>query len=373
MSWFVKTLQSNNDPQTAVTSESSPERDSSGDRHGGSALKDEVSSLFRGVANFLAPPPSSSSASSSVNSSSRSLDVDGIRNDLVEISGTFKSSLSLLSSNKVVTGISGLASQFLQPQGQVLEDAEDVISEGDDRNDGVVPGTTDDAVRFVREISRRPECWTEFPSPLDHDFSMSNSQREHALAIERLVPELVSLRLNLCSYMNVEKFWMIYFLLLLPRLNQHDLEFLSTPKIVEARDALLQKLQEKKDRQVEECDQSNPDQEHREDSVMGRENIPLEKNQTGKKDAAKGVQIDDTEDVSFSDLEDDCSDLSDRTSSHRRRAQGTRGSSPEGSSDWVQLSENSERGGGSRRRPAAHSKGKDSGDESSDWLDVDDF
>ena len=62
------------------------------------------------------------------------------------------------------------------------------------------------------------------------DFSMSNSQREHALAIERLVPELVSLRLNLCSYMNVEKFWMIYFLLLLPRLNQHDLEFLSTPK-----------------------------------------------------------------------------------------------------------------------------------------------
>ncbi|KAI9098957.1 hypothetical protein K1719_024724 [Acacia pycnantha] len=168
MSWFVKTLQSKNDPQTAITSKSSAERDSSGDCHGGFALKDEVSFLFGGVANFFAPSPSSSSASSSVNSSSRSLDVDGIRNDLVEISRTFKSLLSLLSSNKVVTGIFGLASQFLQPQGQVLEDAEDVISEGDDRNDGVVPGTTDDAVRFVREISRRPECWTEFPSPLDH-------------------------------------------------------------------------------------------------------------------------------------------------------------------------------------------------------------
>lgn len=59
---------------------------------------------------------------------------------------------------------------------------------------------------------------------------MSNSQREHALAIERLVPEFVALRLNLCSYMNVEKFWMIYFLLILPRLNQHDFEHLSTPK-----------------------------------------------------------------------------------------------------------------------------------------------
>ncbi|KAI9084402.1 hypothetical protein K1719_033592 [Acacia pycnantha] len=187
MSWFVKTLQSNNDPQTAVTSESSAERDSSGDLHGGSALKDEVSSLFRGVANFLAPPPSLSSTSSSVNLSSRSLDVDGIMNNLVEISGTFKSSLSLLSSNKVVTGISGLASQFLQPQGQVLEDAEDVISEGDDQNDGVVPGMTDDAVCFVREISRRPECWTEFPSPLDHERGNAIDREVFSMSSELMV------------------------------------------------------------------------------------------------------------------------------------------------------------------------------------------
>lgn len=44
------------------------------------------------------------------------------------------------------------------------------------------------------------------------------------------MPEFVTLRMNLCSYMNVEKFWMIYFLLILPRLNQHDFECLSTPK-----------------------------------------------------------------------------------------------------------------------------------------------
>ncbi|XP_028753924.1 uncharacterized protein LOC114713442 isoform X2 [Neltuma alba] len=362
MSWFFKTLQSNDDlqsphPHTAVTSASSPERSSSGNRHGGSAIKDDVSSLFRGVANFLAPPPSSSSAGNSVDSSSRSLDVDGIRNDLAEIGGTFKSSLSLLSSNKVVTGISEFASQLILPEGQALEDDQgDDNGEGDDRNDGVVPGTTDEVVRFVREISRRPECWIEFPSPLDHDFSMSNSQREHVLTIERLVPELVSLRLNLCSYMNVEKFWMIYFLLLLPRLDQRGFECLSTPKIVEARDALLQKLGEKRDCQIEERDQLSQDQEHREDIAIGRENIPSEKTNTmtEKRDAAKGLQIDDTEDISFSDLEDDGSDLSDRTSSHRR-AQDTRGSSPDGSSDWVQLSENSERGGS--RRQAAHSKG----------------
>jgi hypothetical protein len=63
------------------------------------------------------------------------------------------------------------------------------------------------------------------------DCSLSNSQREHALAIEQLVPEFVTLRMKLCTYMNVEKFWMIYFLLILPRLNQHDFERLSTPKV----------------------------------------------------------------------------------------------------------------------------------------------
>lgn len=74
--------------------------------------------------------------------------------------------------------------------------------------------------------------------------------------------------------------------------------------------------------------------------------------------------------MSFSDLEDDGSDVSDRLSGHRG-ARSMRGSSPDGSSDWVQLSENSDRGGS--RRKAVHFKGKDSEDESNDWLAVDDF
>ncbi|XP_027329257.1 uncharacterized protein LOC113845829 isoform X2 [Abrus precatorius] len=388
MSWLFKS----NDPdpesshlhRTVIHSNSPPATPppAAADRHG---VKDDLSLIFRGVANFLAPPPSSSS---SAGDSSPSQTLSGIRNDLVEIGGSFKSSLSLLSTNKAVTGISKFASQLLQ-------------LEPDQRrsNDDAVPGTTENVVRFVKEISTRPECWTEFPLPLhNNDFSMSNSQREHALAIERLVPEFVALRLNLCSYMNVEKFWMIYFLLILPRLDQHDFECLSTPKIVEARDVLLLKLEERKNLQAEECEKprtvDTAYEEVREDS--GTENVSFEQNQilTEVTNAAKGLEIDDMissekwedtdidatsltsgtklqqeEDVSFSELEDDGSDSSDKFSSYKE-ARDIRGSSPEGSSSWVQLHESSERGG---RQKAIRVKGKDSEDESNDWLTVDDF
>ena len=62
------------------------------------------------------------------------------------------------------------------------------------------------------------------------DFSMSNAQREHASTVEQLVPGFGSLRARVCSSMSEEQFWMIYFLLLLPRLNADDFELLSTPK-----------------------------------------------------------------------------------------------------------------------------------------------
>ena len=62
------------------------------------------------------------------------------------------------------------------------------------------------------------------------DFSMSSAQREHASAVEELVPEFVELRVRVCGSMCKDRFWMIYFLLLLPRLNADDFELLSTPK-----------------------------------------------------------------------------------------------------------------------------------------------
>lgn len=59
------------------------------------------------------------------------------------------------------------------------------------------------------------------------DFDMSDNQREHAATIVELVPNLVTLR-QTCSNLSDGQFWMIYFILLLPRLNEIDMDLLST-------------------------------------------------------------------------------------------------------------------------------------------------
>lgn len=62
------------------------------------------------------------------------------------------------------------------------------------------------------------------------DFRMSDAQKEHASAVEGIVPSVAALRANLGSYMGDDQFWMVYFILLLPRLNEHDFDILSTPQ-----------------------------------------------------------------------------------------------------------------------------------------------
>lgn len=98
----------------------------------------------------------------------------GIRNDLAEIGGSFKSSLSVLSSNsnRAVTEISKFASNLLSSQDEAQAEEEDKYEDDgddddDDRADGV-PGITDEILHFVTEISMRQECWTDFPLSLDH-------------------------------------------------------------------------------------------------------------------------------------------------------------------------------------------------------------
>lgn len=59
---------------------------------------------------------------------------------------------------------------------------------------------------------------------------MSDAQREHASAVQRLAPSLAALRVKLQSDMSEEQFWIVYFILLLPRLSEHDVELLSTSK-----------------------------------------------------------------------------------------------------------------------------------------------
>lgn len=64
------------------------------------------------------------------------------------------------------------------------------------------------------------------------DLEMSDAQRGHALAIERLAPRLAALRIELCPcHMTVGYFWKVYFVLLLSRLNKHDAELLSSPQV----------------------------------------------------------------------------------------------------------------------------------------------
>lgn len=62
------------------------------------------------------------------------------------------------------------------------------------------------------------------------DFKMSEAQREHAENIEHLIPNLETLKVNLNQQLGDERFWIIYFILLLPRLNEYDFELLSTPE-----------------------------------------------------------------------------------------------------------------------------------------------
>lgn len=64
------------------------------------------------------------------------------------------------------------------------------------------------------------------------DFIMSDTQHEHALAVERLAPRLAALRIELCPcHMSEGYFWKVYFVLLHSRLNKHDAELLLTPQV----------------------------------------------------------------------------------------------------------------------------------------------
>ncbi|OMP01782.1 hypothetical protein COLO4_11604 [Corchorus olitorius] len=224
-----------------------------------SELTKTLTRQFWGVASFLAPPPSSEQApdqteeAKSVPPPSDDQDevsddqdelsdealIAGIRSDLSEIGGKFKTGISKLSNNIAVSEFTKIASNFLQ-FGSEEESLEKYQS-------GSVVGLTEEVVAFARDIAMHPETWLDFPVP-DYDdfddFDMSDAQQEHALAVEHLAPRLAALRIELCpGYMSEGCFWKIYFVLLHPRLNKHDAELLSTPQIVEARAMLMQGLQ----------------------------------------------------------------------------------------------------------------------------------
>lgn len=224
-------------------------------------VKDDFSELtktltrqFWGVASFLAPPsqsepdkslldPTSEPARDSDDEESDSAGIAGLRSDIAEIGGRFKSGISKLSKNIPVSEITKMASNLLQLGPEEEEDKRF------DSGRGAV-GVTEEVVAFVRDIAMHPETWLDFPLFEDEDdevdFDLSDAQQEHALAVERLAPRLAALRIELCpGYMSEARFWEIYFVLLHPRLNKQDAELLSTPQVFNARASLSQELQKR--------------------------------------------------------------------------------------------------------------------------------
>lgn len=213
-------------------------------------VKDDLSEFsqtltrqFWGVASFLAPPPQISDRDPQTDNSDRNsgdlAGITGIRNDLSEIGGRFRSGISKLSTNKAVSEFSKIASNILQFASEEDLSIEEYAQRG-------VVGVTEEVVAFASDVAMHPETWIDFPMPdddEDEDFDLSDAQQEHALAVERLAPELAALRTELClGYMSEGSFWKIYFVLVHPRLSKQDAEVLATPQIMRARAMLTQEL-----------------------------------------------------------------------------------------------------------------------------------
>ncbi|KAJ9562398.1 hypothetical protein OSB04_007558 [Centaurea solstitialis] len=249
-----------------------------------SEITKTLTSKFWGVASFLAPPPAAERSGEKLDPEDEDDDeksdpeaISGIRRDFAEIGGRFRSGISKLSNNIDVLEITKMASSFLQ-----------LPPEGDDyvlNKDADAIGVTDEVLAFVRDITMHPETWLDFPLPEeedeDEDFELSDTQQEHALAVESLAPRLAALRIELCpGYMSESTFWKIYFVLLHPRLDPQAAELLSTPEIVKARALLTLELKGHSNTQTkeEEVTRINPtsSQELQHPSGAESASVPLE-------------------------------------------------------------------------------------------------
>ncbi|KAH0995917.1 hypothetical protein GBA52_019781 [Prunus armeniaca] len=445
MAWFAKSIANslklddeeddvyhNTNPSSNTDPNSSPPDPQSGSpstptvKGDLSELTKTLSRQFWGVASFLAPPPdpthppnpSAPPQSADLEPSDEDV-IAGIRSDFAEIGGKFKSGISKLSSNVAVSEFTKIASNLLQFGSE--EEAEAA---------GAALGVTQEVLAFVRNVSMHPETWLDFPLSDDEDsddFELSDVQQEHALAVERLAPSLAALRIELCpEHMSEAHFWMIYFVLLHPRLSKHDAELLSTPKIVEARAMLSYELK-KGANEKQESDPSgsgtiyakgiadSPKEQHlsvppsvQSDLVpphtstirsapqpvavdLETEKHTVQSNEKYEDDAddwlkegtseidgvgGTSIPIENDEDVSFSDLEDDDGEA---PSSYKKVTSGS-DSSTKDSRDWVQLSRTSAdsdkeinsveiRHAGSEQVSSRNMETK----ESNDWLDVEDI
>ncbi|GKA76217.1 BSD domain-containing protein [Tanacetum coccineum] len=299
------------------------------------SIKQTFNRQLTNFTSFLAPPPLNPynpqtllSNSPENHFSGEFSGYAGVKNDFAEISDSFKKSVSLLSPKKAVNELHKFATSLLFDNNNNKR-----VSNVGDKGVGV----NDEVVEFVSEVAARPEYWVEFPVSLrNKDFNMSDLQKDHASAIEQLVPDLTTLKHKMLNCMSKEQFWMIYFILLIPRLNEDDFRLLSTPEIDQVREVLLQQLRNQKNTHDEKGSTVNSTKQS-------------EGDQTGDATNRLKNKIHE-DDVSFSDVE----------------IQSSRLSSASENSDWVRLSAKAKANRSTYRERHSESE------ESSDWHAVED-
>lgn len=135
----------------------------------------------------------------------------GILADLAEIGGSFR------------VGFSGRAVPDRQPPPTRATLPSPVDSPP---HAASAAGVADGILGAARALAARPEAWIDFPMlAIDENSTISDVERDHMEVIEKLVPDLASLRATLCpSYMDEDVFWKIYFKLLESSLSEHTSE-----------------------------------------------------------------------------------------------------------------------------------------------------
>ncbi|XP_062228217.1 uncharacterized protein LOC133926340 [Phragmites australis] len=142
----------------------------------------------------------------------------GILSDLAEIGGSFRGGFARAATpapppdHPASAAVESLQAACLPPPDAASATADAQVA--------------DDVVRAARALAARPEAWIDFPVlDLDENSIISDIQRNHMESIEKLVPDLASLRTRLCpSYMDGDVFWKIYFRLLESNINEHSSE-----------------------------------------------------------------------------------------------------------------------------------------------------
>ncbi|PUZ61971.1 hypothetical protein GQ55_4G321000 [Panicum hallii var. hallii] len=158
-------------------------------------------------------PPRAARRSPSPHPPSPSL-LAGILSDLAEIGGSLRG------------GFSRAATQHDHPAAESLQAAASPPASPPPPVAAAAAQVPDDVVGAARALAARPEAWIDFPVlALDENSIISDSQRDHLESIEKLVPDLASLRTRLSpSYMDEDVFWKIYFRLLESNINEHSSE-----------------------------------------------------------------------------------------------------------------------------------------------------